>query len=57
MPEEATSPPAEEKDPSQNIVVAVRVRPLNTKEKARQSWSTVEVIDEAHVRARMVVVG
>ena len=32
-----------------NITVAVRVRPLSLKEKARQSWATVEVLDESHV--------
>ena len=32
-----------------NITVAVRVRPLNAKEEARESWATVEVLDEYHV--------
>ena len=32
-----------------NLTVAVRVRPLSIKEKARQSWATVEVLDETHV--------
>mgnify|MGYP002832948265 CR=1 FL=1 len=32
-----------------NITVAVRVRPLSIKEKQRQSWATVEVLDETHV--------
>jgi len=34
-----------------NIKVVVRVRPLSAKEKARDSWATVEVIDETHVAA------
>ena len=32
-----------------NITVAVRVRPLAPKEKLRQSWCTVEVVDDTHV--------
>ena len=32
-----------------NITVAVRVRPLSPKEKLRQSWCTVEVVDDTHV--------
>ena len=35
---------------SSNITVAVRVRPLSVKEKARQSWNTVDVIDDTHVQ-------
>ena len=29
-----------------NLTVAVRVRPLNGKEEGRQSWATVEVLDD-----------
>lgn len=36
-----------------NITVAVRVRPLSLKEKERQSWATVEVLDDAHVLVRL----
>jgi hypothetical protein len=39
-------------DSSSNITVAVRVRPLSLKEKARQSWATVEVLDATHVLVR-----
>ena len=35
-----------------NLTVAVRVRPLSIKEKARQSWATVEVLDDTHVMVR-----
>ena len=48
-----------EKDPGKgesstntNITVAVRVRPLSLKEKERQSWATVEVLDDDHVLVR-----
>ena len=59
MPEESSGSPAAPaaepaKEPDKkdsNITVAVRVRPLNAKEKLRQSWATVEVIDDTHVRA------
>ena len=37
---------------SSNLTVAVRVRPLSLKEKARQSWATVEVLDATHVLVR-----
>jgi len=45
--------PEDKKDDEKgsNITVTVRVRPLSAKEQARQSWATVEVVDEAHVRA------
>ena len=39
-------------DSSSNLTVAVRVRPLSLKEKARQSWATVEVLDATHVLVR-----
>ena len=32
-----------------NITVTVRVRPLAQKELDRQSWATVEVLDDSHV--------
>jgi len=58
MPEEKAPPPAaDDKDEkekgshSSNITVSVRVRPLSTKEQTRQSWSTVEVMDDTHVLA------
>ena len=40
-----------EDEKGSNITVAVRIRPLSVKEKARQSWATVELIDETHVLA------
>lgn len=41
-------------DSSSNLTVAVRVRPLSLKEKARQSWATVEVLDATHVLVRHI---
>ena len=35
-----------------NLTVAVRVRPLSLKERQRQSWATVEVLDETHIQVK-----
>ena len=51
MPAEDGAPPDKApRSDNSNITVAVRVRPLNPKEKERQAWATVDVLDETHVQ-------
>ena len=54
MPETSGKEPGGKEPASRasNLTVAVRVRPLSIKEKARQSWATVEVLDDTHVMVR-----